>query len=314
MPTLAELLGSAAVSAQSNPFSPGISPASDLWWLQRAIEPPWLPTSPPAFSTFSPQANTPSQNAASSGGLLGPVFGDAGSANSTPAGGILQNLVPDRPQSMVRIPSTSGLFGPLHPESSPANPFTYGTSFPLSNPGWQTTSGATQDIARISNPSSPAWFDEQPTSTNVALRPWPDQRVFQRLSAPQVTAAAPAPTAPPAANATDAHASAATLNGKPPDPDYDRRYAQIIASDPDLSTAVRMAENAGDKTFKDWLTTVLRNLEHNPAAAFEAIRQAAFTNQMCAQTRGTGADVIANLAARKAADRLEALNPGLAGC
>jgi hypothetical protein len=309
MPTLADLLGNVAASDQSYPFFPYRmpSPSSDLWSPQRPIDPPQLPTPLPAFAGLSPHINTPPSSAASSisrGGILGPIFGNGGNANAAPAGGILQNLFPDEPQGMPPVSSKAGLLGPFNSQTPPADPIAYGAAFPLSIAGWQAIPGLTQGIPPIPSPSSPARV-EQP---NPAPHPLPNPRITEQLSSTQVAPPATSTIAALVSSASDARAHDGTLSGKAPDPDFGRRYAEIIASDPDLSTAVRMADKAGDKTFKDWLATVLRDLEHNPAAALEAIRQATFTNYVRAETRGSAAEAILNLAVRKAALRLDDLN------
>jgi hypothetical protein len=91
---------------------------------------------------------------------------------------------------------------------------------------------------------------------------------------------------------------------------YDRARA-IIASDSELSTTVRMAENSGDATFHDRLATIIANLEQNPEAALDAIQSEVFASKMRSMQTGSGTDFNSAHATRKAVDRLDALWPKL---
>jgi hypothetical protein len=72
-----------------------------------------------------------------------------------------------------------------------------------------------------------------------------------------------------------------------------------------------MAENAGDKTFRDRLASIISDLDLDPAAALDAIRKEVFGSKVRASTSGTAADAVAFAAIWKAVNRLHELRPDL---
>ncbi len=120
----------------------------------------------------------------------------------------------------------------------------------------------------------------------------------------------------PGVAATDGRNTAreTTSNGKPSDPAVANSYSQAqatIASDSELSTALRMAENAGDSTFRDRLASIISDLDLDPAAALDAIRKEVFGSKVRSSTSGTAADAVAFAAIWRAVNRLHELRPDL---
>jgi hypothetical protein len=74
---------------------------------------------------------------------------------------------------------------------------------------------------------------------------------------------------------------------------------------------VRLAENAGDKTFNDRLATIMANLEQDPRAALDAISSEVFASQIRNRSSASAADAVAALATLNAVNRLDALRPKL---
>jgi hypothetical protein len=118
----------------------------------------------------------------------------------------------------------------------------------------------------------------------------------------------------PAASAARNMGSEATSNGKVSDPAVANSYTQAqatIASDSELSAALRMAENAGDKTFRDRFASIISDLELDPGAALDAIQKEVFGSKVRASTSGTAADAVAFAAIWRAVNRLHELRPDL---
>jgi hypothetical protein len=171
---------------------------------------------------------------------------------------------------------------------------------------------APETIGDLPSATVDAKPDDQLNSASAARAGDPSLLPGQEYFAGQTVAPAKTSASGPTGAASDLQSEIA-LHGKAIDPAYARSYAEaqaIIASDSELRTAVLMAENAGDKTFKDRLATIIADLKRTPETALEAIREETFANQTRAGSRGTGVDIVANHATQKAFNRLESLSPG----
>jgi hypothetical protein len=243
--------------------------------------------------------------ATNAGGLLGPAFVSISNARPPDA------FNTTAPLFAADWPNLLGILGIDAANQRATLPLAFGPRIPYGDPkSIDEPRQAAAPLGDVSQVSVQAAIDGQSDVPAVRLPGDPDsvprydgsRAVASQQIAPQLAASAPAVD------------SGSATNGKALDPVYARSYAQAqaaIESDSELRTALLMAENAGDKTFKDRLATIITDLDRDPESALEAIRQEAFANQLRAATRGSGADIVANHATRIAFNRLQSLNPGL---
>ncbi|HEX2653331.1 MAG TPA: HNH endonuclease signature motif containing protein [Xanthobacteraceae bacterium] len=92
---------------------------------------------------------------------------------------------------------------------------------------------------------------------------------------------------------------------------YDRART-LITDDPELRSAAKMAERAGDKDFEERLATIIADLDHDPDTALDAIRNEIFRSESQSRQSDAGSAMIAGMANRQAIDRLAALRPDIA--
>jgi hypothetical protein len=175
---------------------------------------------------------------------------------------------------------------------------------------WPAARDAFHDL---SNTVAPALADDAQGSANLALRSSEGFRPSQPFSPSQMVDQAQNAATAKTDGAGDIGGDPMPA-GKAIDPAYALSHAHAqatIASDLELHTAARMAENAGDKDFRDRLATIMADLKHDPEAALDAIRSEIFTRGVRSGAFPSGANVYADLAMRNAADRLDTLQPCL---
>jgi hypothetical protein len=243
-----------------------------------------------------PSSNSPS--AATSGGLLGPPFVTSSNVASIAP---FQTQVPFMLSNWPNIAGTQTVFATPSPAPSRA----LGQIIPHSDPetGAQSAAPSVDRGSAVSADEPLAARDVLGGDPSFAAQP--DE--FSRI--PQTPNGGGAGVA-----ATRNTTGDATSNGKVSDPAVANSYTQAqatIAADSELNAALRMAENAGDKTFRDRLASIISDLDLDPAAALDAIRKEVFGSKVRASTSGTAADAVAFAAIWKAVNRLHELRPDL---
>jgi hypothetical protein len=126
------------------------------------------------------------------------------------------------------------------------------------------------------------------------------QSDWQTSASPILVQAQAENSAPAQADDSGSLSADAAATGKAADPLYARSYDQAqtaIAADDDLNAAVRLADRAGDKGFRDRLAAIIADLGYDRAAALDTIRQEVFAGQM--RARGPSlADAAAGMQSR----------------
>ncbi|HLH91287.1 MAG TPA: hypothetical protein VKX28_22770 [Xanthobacteraceae bacterium] len=237
------------------------------------------------------------------GSTLGAVT-NGQSASALPEVTDIGSGAADGPMDMSRsaafpeISNGRSLLSRFTKAASGASPFP-GQQNPIGN--WignlASTSGPTLDADPFSPVAVPIRID---------LSPNPNQRnPFGALAAPAQSDDGASTTG------LNEVAGGPTPIGKVFDAEYAQSYAQAqaaIASDSELRTAVRMAENAGNMGFKDRLATIIADLKHRPQTALQTINDERFAKQVRAGGMA-GTDMVDNWATQKAMDRLDELYP-----